>query len=301
MRPDAVTLLRDLRPPDPPRGPDEAALDRIFATPPGEPPRRRRRALRPALVASAALLGAVAVVPGGSPDVLARTAAALSDEDTILHFRAEVRHRSHGAELQANEPDAEVDAWLENWQTAGGRRERVLFDGAVEFVKDWDARVSESYVPARDELIRHTDPDVFSEDAGPHTLGSSTPFGGTAVGDLTRLMDRARRGEADVSLVGETTVRGVEVYELRVDLDAGQFAVAPRPDGSPGEPVTASRTIYVDRERFLPVRVEMRTNGIVGEVIDFVMVERLPRTPENERLLEMSPHPGAKVIVEDRG
>jgi hypothetical protein len=33
---------------------------------------------------------------------------------------------------------------------------------------------------------------------------------------------------------------------------------------------------------------------------DYVVAERLPRTPANEQLLRMSPHPGAKQVTEGR-
>ena len=308
MRPDAITLLRDLRPPDPAIAPDEAALERIVGSP-APPPPTRRRLLRPALALAsitAAVATAFAVVPGGSPDVLAQTEAALTDENSILHFRTEVRFRSHGAELGTREPDAQVDGRSEAWQADAGRKERQIHDGAGEFVRDWDARRSVAYNAQRDELIHHTDPDVFGPNARPRGIDSPTLFGGSVIGDLSRTLERARRGEENVKLVGETSVRGIEVYELSIEYseDGGAF-FQPGPNGE-DRPVKAWRTIYVDKERFLPVRVVERTEWLArgGEIVqsitDYVEIERLPRTPENEKLLEMSPHPGAKVIREGR-
>ena len=67
-----------------------------------------------------------------------------------------------------------------------------------------------------------------------------------------------------------------------------------------GGSVQMTRTVYVDRETFLPVRVLERVEGRIAVVTDYVVAERLPRTPANERLLRMSPHPGAKRITEGR-
>jgi hypothetical protein len=296
MRPDAVTLLRELRPATDPPALDEAALERILATPPSDPGRRRRPRRRLALGAAAIALAGAALLPGGSPDVLARAQQALADGDTILHYRAEIRYRAHGAELQTDEPDEHVDARLEAWQADAGRRERFIYDGSTEFVKDWDARVSEAYNSALDQVIRHTDPDVFAKGAEPHGLDHPSPFGATSVGDMARLLERARAGEDHLILVGQTSVRGIDVYELRIEFTVEAGLLQRRSEAT--DIIDASRTVYVDRKSFLPVRVVERTMGVAGAITDYVEVERLPRTPENERRLEMSPHPGAKVIVE---
>src|SRR5262245_64907509 len=103
----ATSLLRELRPRED-FSPDEAALERILLAPPLPRGRRRsRRAL--ALIGAAGLAAAViALLPPGSPDVVARAAAALNDPDTILHLKS-------------------VDAGgntMETWQAGGGRQER---------------------------------------------------------------------------------------------------------------------------------------------------------------------------------
>jgi hypothetical protein len=86
------------------------------------------------------------------------------------------------------------------------------------------------------------------------------------IDDLALLLDRARAGEGNVHLVGETTVR----------------------------------------DTYLPVRIVEHfpapntPTGFVEPVTDYAVAERLPRTPENEQLLRMSPHPGAKQVTEGR-
>jgi hypothetical protein len=173
----------------------------------------------------------------------------------------------------------------ETWQADGGRRERTLF-GDVETVMDWDAGVQSSYVPARNQVVTVTD--AFRGDP----LGLAAGQGGHVLDDLALLLDRAKAGDADVHLVGETTVRGVPVYELRFDY---VFHGVP--------PVRTYRLIYLNRETFLPVRVVEHfpageTTPAIDVPTDYLVAERLPRTPENERLLEMSPHPGASHVTE---
>jgi hypothetical protein len=87
----------------------------------------------------------------------------------------------------------------------------------------------------------------------------------------------------------------VPVYALVV----GVTLKATRPYSKPQH---LTRTVYVDRERYLPVRIVERFagGGKPLAVIDYLVAERLPPTPENERLLRMSPHPGAKVVTGGR-
>jgi hypothetical protein len=297
--PDAATLMRELRPRDDAFDPDApntlARLERILATPPS-PGTSRRRGRMALAGAAAAVLAAAAVALttflAGSPDVLARTAAALNQPDTILHFKALQDGRS-----------------IEVWQTAGARQERVIYDrGKLELVEDWDTKTSLAYVAERNELMRHTEPDIFDpRHRVRRGLDSAYPAGATTItDDLARLLERARRGEDDIMLLGEATVRGIPVYELRIDFTV-EMMVLVTPDMPIPDPrtlgtrkVRASRLVYVDRERFLPVRVVERMPGADDLVTEFVLAERLPRTPENERLLRMSPHPGAKEVVEGR-
>jgi hypothetical protein len=295
--PDAVALLRELRPPAD-YEPDVARLERILAVPP--PARRPRRRGRMAVAGAVAAVAAAVVVAlspfvRGSTDVVARAAAALNDPGSILHFKAR-----------------EGDRTLEVWQTAGARQERILYEDGLEFVEDWDTKTSMAYSPERDEVIRHTEPDLF-DPAHRVPPGLDSPVVGHATNltdDLAQLFERAGRGEDGITLIGETTIRDIAVYELRIDFTvdvvihptavnpkAGRNAVA---EPVQTMPVPVSRTVYIDRERFLPVRVVEQTPKGPPMVTEFLMAERLPRTPENERLLRMAPHPGAERVVEGR-
>jgi len=289
MTDEAVSLLRSLRPSED-FAPDEAALERILSAPPM--PRGRRRRRRGLVVAGAVALAAlaVAVLPPGSPDVVARAAAALNDPDTILHLKS-------------------VDAGgntMETWQADGGRKERWLYRGgtdkAVESMDDWDTRTALSYSAQNDELITHTEPDWWR---GPiRSLGDGSPTD-HVVDDLAALLDRARAGQGGAHLVGETTVRDIPVYELRVDFDL-ETTVLPAsgvvtdPTGLPRKTLHLYRTVFISRDTYLPVRVVEHWPGAHDAVTDYVTAQRLPRTPANEQLLRMSPHPGARRVTEGR-
>jgi hypothetical protein len=294
MSHDAVSLLRELRPAQDDFEPDERALERILLAPPAARPRRRRRT-RPAIAVALALslaALAVAITPGlrSSPDVVARAAAALNDPAAILHLK-----------------------WVQNgrttelWQADGGRRERRIDEGgtprAAEHVSDIDRRHEQTYVLERDELITHTEPDLFDPARLPKGLAAAGPWS-RPTDDLAGVLDRARRGDANARLVGEATVRDIAVYELRVDYT---MEVMDLPPGFQGDPlklptktIERTRTVYVDRDAYLPVRVVESWPGIPTSTTDYLVAERLAATAENERLLEMTPHPGAKRVTEGR-
>jgi hypothetical protein len=243
-----------------------------------------------ATVGAAVIAVVIAPLGPGSPDVIARAAAALNEPGTILHLRAEARVRGNTpGEERALVPDARIDHAENSWQTAGARQIRVLHDDGSEFAIDFDARTGMSYDAERNALIRHTDQSFFDPARRP-PQGSAGY--GTPRDDLAPLVERARNGEPDLSLTGETTIRGIPVYELRVERTS-------MPADARGRPAPAGyhRLIYVDRERFLPVRVvEGAPGGVVNMITDYLVAERLPRTPQNERLLSLSPHPGAEEI-----
>jgi hypothetical protein len=287
----AVSLLRELRPPAD-FTPNDAVLERILLSPPA-PRGRRRRRRRPLALAGAVGLAAIAVALAPSlrtsPDVVARAAAALNDPETILHLRS-------------------VDAGgntMETWQADGGRKERWLYRGgtgkAVESMDDWDTKTSLSYSAQNDELITHTEPDWWR---GPIRSIGDGGVSNHVIDDLAALLDRARAGEGNARLVGETTVREIPVYQLRVDFDL-ETVVLPKgftgdPTGLPKQTLHLYRTVYVARDTYLPVRIVEHWPDVRDSVTDYVLAERLPRTPANEQLLRMSPHPGAKQVTEGR-
>jgi hypothetical protein len=241
---------------------------------------------------------AVALLPSGSPDVIARAAAALNDPDTILHLKS-------------------VDAGgntMETWQADGGRKERWLYRGgtgkAVESTEDWDTKTALSYSAQNDELITHTEPDFFNKDSRVGSLSEGGP-GSHVYDDLALLLDRARAGAGNVHLSGETTGRDIPVYELRIDytmevIDLPASGVVTDPTGLPTHTEQLHRTVYISRDSYLPVRIVEHLpapgtrTGSVEATTDYLVAERVERTPETEALLRMTPHPGAKKVIEGR-
>jgi hypothetical protein len=294
MSTDPGTLIRELRPADDAFDADSpaarAALERILAAPPLPPARRPRRAGRRLVLATAVALVAVAAVGlapflRSTPDVVARAAAALGEEGTILHFTAEIRARESAAEVKAGRPDDRVDDVVESWQ-GEGRARSVLRGGHHEIVLDTTTGRGEEFIGEFDAIAPIDLRDAGSEDEEPGLGAGALPSG--VVGDLTRLLERARDGEENVRLVGETTVRGIAAYELRLD-----YTFTPTAGGNT-RPQHMSRVVYVDRERFLPLRViERGPHGETFTVTDYTSVERLPVTPATRAELRMRPHPGA--------
>src|SRR5918999_1024665 len=112
----------------------ERLLRQVLAQPRRPPRRRKRAAFRVAAVTAAA----IALWPSSdeSSDVIASAAAALTQPDTILHFKAR---------QVSGRPGGSKTTWTdETWYAAGGRRQRTishLRGGRVsEMVSDHAAR-----------------------------------------------------------------------------------------------------------------------------------------------------------------
>jgi hypothetical protein len=291
---DAVTLLRELRPPNAGVAPDEAALERVLRSAP-EPPAPRRRAARPLAAATAiAAVGLVvlALAPTGreTPSVVARAAAALSEPDSILHFKA-----------VASFP-REAPEQFESWQTTSGREQRTLYAG-LELAEDLDARTLQTFNSERNELVSHTDPDYFARP--PAGVGDGG-IGGmvTIVGDLRSLLQRAAdHDDAGVQLLADTEVRGIAVHHLRITRTIDAIVAdgpVTDPSSAPKRKVTTVRDVYVSTKGDLPVRVvdHAEIGNRAPTTFDFLVAERLPLNADTRSLLRMAPHPGAREVDE---
>jgi hypothetical protein len=300
---DAVTLLRELRPETSDVAPDEATLERLLLGA-AEPSLRRRRVARPLAAAAgiaALALTAVAVAPTGrdTPSVIARAAAALSQPDTILHFKAVARFPGRAPEQ------------IESWQTTSGRQQRSLEgSGGFESADDQDARTFQTFDPGRNELLDHTDPDYFAaQHAHPPGLGGGIGGAIDIIGDLRTLLRRAAAHDDDgVQLVGDAEVRGIPVHHLRITrtIDAKvSDGTVKDPTQAPLRKVTMVRDVYISSDENLPVRVVDHAeigdgSAIAGSesTVDFVKAERIPLNSETAALLHMGPHPGAREVDE---
>jgi hypothetical protein len=285
----ATELLTELRPPLDESHADEATLERILLAGPETPPAaRRRRYARPLAVAGATAVAAttVALVPAGSggPTGLAGAVAALTEPDVLLHFKVKTVHSRGGIQT------------AETWQTPDGRRSRTIHGNGLEIAYDQKALVYEVYVPERDEVIVHTEPSTFADKA--HPFGSiATDVGSSpsSAGDLPALVTRALSGtDPKVRYVGRTTIRGIEVDQIRIDQDIE----VGRP---PGRMATITRDVYVRHDNALPVRVVDRLGALgIGpedsSTSDYTEVQKLTLDAATAPALRLD-HPGAKRTV----
>jgi hypothetical protein len=344
--PDAVSRLHDLLS-DPPAGgldphtgepladrfdPDapgaRASLERMLAAPPlAGPPSRQPHPQRTAVrglaltgAASCAAVAAVALWPsvGGSPDVIARAAAALDQPGTILHFKANVYWHDSPTPINAD-PSHTLGQTIEEWQSPGARQLHVVESGPEnpggdEYAENWDAKTAEGYNGELNQLIDLTDPSFF--DPARRSPAGTNPatllgLGGQDVtDDLESLVQEAEGGVQNIHVAGQTTIRGSSVYELRIDYTVPVVAdpsgaTITNPTGLPTTPVRLSTLVYVDSQTFLPVRIvdlgppapAVGPGAVVERVTDYVLAERLPDTPQNQGLLGLSPHPGATEVA----
>lgn len=215
----------------------QATLSQITSSPVASVTPRRNRAprrLAAAVIAVTAAASVVAItIPGATPDVIAQASAALGD-------------------------------------SAG---EGITFSGVLRYGDDGDTgsavRVEGSQKGAVGSLGVHGGVPGGLDEA--RSLGSRLRFFQVALPELRDLLERTSADEDDsVRVVGETTVAGRDVYELRVDPQDG-----------------ASWTLYVDRANYLPVRFEIDTPSGGWAMLDFAKVEHVSsdeRSAENERL-----------------
>lgn len=299
----ATDLLAELRPPPDETAPDDAVLERILLAGP-EPPRRRRyrRPLAIAAATAVTAITAVALLPSGDagPVGLQRAVAALAEPGVLLHFKVTTTYLPSGATQSS-----------ETWQTPDGRRARVIYDDRLETAYDQRARVHESYVPERDEVLVHTEPSTFKDRESPFgSIATAVGSSPTYAGDLPGLLTRALNGnDPKVRHVGVTTVRGVEVDHIRIDAE--HQVVDAEPGASPSElrdaplkTITARRDVYVRHDNALPVRVvdDLEAWGGMPQgpksVSEFTEVQKLLLDASTERALRLADHPGARRTVE---
>jgi hypothetical protein len=310
-----VDPLRQIDPldPDAPVPDGEALLTRILASP--VPVRRSaaRRAVRTPLalvgVACFVVAGIVLALPRGAPtDALAAAYAAVSNPDTVLHYREHWVAPGSRVSPRQNLYDVEV------WQAGNGSRGRTLTSlpaqtssGSTAMTPTpastqedvWSSQGTRSW-NSRDEdkIIVY---DAQHAPALPSLAGAYV--GNPEVGDPRTLLYRAQGGDTRVTRLADGTVRGIPVLRFRV----GRCQVTRT--GPTSWSTRYAAVVSIDRVSHLPVRVEqppcreasagqkgLAMDEMPGFTIDFVSFDVLPADAANQRLLEMSPHPGAKVV-----
>lgn len=286
----------------------EALLQEILRSgPPPQPPRRHRRRSGPRLrvlagaVACATAAGVVLAMPGGTgTDVVAEAYDAVHQPGSILHYTQ--RWTDPGSRVSPQQTLGTVEVW----QAGDGSRQRVVqnLGGISGHESVLDADGSRTYVPERDAIIEYDErAERPAEPAG---------VGRPDLGDPRELLERTRSGDETVTELGEATVRGIPVLQFRV----GECRIGPlRQIGKNGTSQEIGRALIVsvDRDDFTPVRVEeppcetppadaegLRLAEMPGVTLDYLHFDVLPATEENQRLLELSPHPGAPVLDGER-
>jgi len=313
--------------------------------PPGKPSRRRRRTTRqtrrraglagvPLALAAAALV----IVPSlngprtgiAEAAVLARAAQALDQPNTILYAQVDA-YSAHsltcilasecfgggaGASdgISADPAEDTLSYSEQEWLSPDRNVQRELFNNGDETVANADSNVYEAYNAATNTVTTLTQ----FEDGSPRPLSSPTQVAPMpALRDIANpsyyqaLYHEAQAGKQDAQLVGQTTIDGTSVYELRFTIDPKPPTNPPPGDmcGSsvcvpPGQIID----LYLDSQTFTPVRtVAILSNptdqpGIpdgssVSSVVDF-SAQSLPDTAANEQLLQMSAHPSATETTE---
>jgi hypothetical protein len=246
--------------------PDEALLARIVATP-VEPVRQRhvrRYSIATAAVAAAAAVAAVVFVGSDADEaVAARSAAALSDPDSLYHV---VQRRTVSGELEGGRFSAPVR--IESWYAPDGRMHEKFFLDDGRFVEE---------AAGKSWLLRWNDEQnrVFAEGRGPIRDRGKLPLidpTGDPGATLRSLEERGALKEEGTSsdgyrLVSDTIEVGTAEYRFEYVVD---------------------KETYLPTEQRWTMTDDGRTFGMVRE---FQTYERLPLDDDQ---LDLDPHPDAE-------
>ena len=294
----ATELLTELRPPLTESPTEDGTIERILlAGPEPTPPPRRRRYGRPIALAgmtAMAAIAAVALAPsdGRGPVGLAGAAAALNAPEVLLRFKVTM---PGGAMKTA-----------ETWQTPDGRRTHTIYGNGIETAYDQERGVMETYVPDRNEVIADTDPEAFAQPFG--SIATSPTASPERVGDLPALVTRALSGDdPKVRHIGRTTVRGIDVDQIRVKqnvevADAARGASPKEVKDAPRKTITMTRDIYGRHDNALPVRVVDHRGGFwpATTTSEFIDAQKLTLDASTEPMLTLGHHPGATRTARGR-
>lgn len=283
--------------------------------------RRRRRAPRLPLLGAGALAAAgivaalaLGVGTGGKLDVAQEAEAALATDGTILHvvttgtsinYVNGVRRPRAVAANERERPDTRVEAWA----TTGPPRWRTVVSPATA--------PSAAYA---EELRRSGRPGLNLETS--YADGAQSHYEpGRSLTIVTGFSDRGRAAQPLGFGPGNTTsledLRGLlRDGKLR---DRGRTRIGRRPALRLAEVTPAATngaqvrvTYFVDPDSYTPIRVSYRwrptgwkptrtMRSFEFEIVtDFATFERLPLTPENERLLQITPAAGTPTTSQTR-
>lgn len=305
-----MTSIRSLDPVDPSAPPPDGSrlLQALLATPP-ETSRRRRGArllqLAPVGLALAIVAAVVAVsISGGGQSGEEQEAARGSGGAAIIHY---VVRESVGA-------SRELAFTHEHWQLEDGSRARIVshWEGAgpLQGTTSEDVVTSTqtlAYRPASDQrpasIIRYRASDDFAAIPEDPPTFAAPPIGGSPdVGDPRALPDRLADGDEHVTQLADTTVRDIAVKQFQVADCRASTSTGRKRDPNAAVMVPQRAIVALARDTLIPVRVTFETCpgaeplGLDARTLDYLSFEELAHTPENLKLLELSPYPGVPVV-----
>jgi hypothetical protein len=308
------TSIRSLDPVDPSAAPPDgsALLQRVLATP---RPKRRRRGARlaqlvPVGLALAFVAGVAAVamsVSGDEGEGDEQEAASGFGGAAVIHY---VVRESLGSRDGKREPVVTSETWqlkdgsrartVSHWEGAGPLRGTTSEDVVT-------STLSLAYRPASEgqpaKIIRYRASDDFGaipEDPPP--FGAPPIGGSSAVGDPRTVPDRLAAGDKNVAQLADATVRGIAVKQFEVGHCREPTSTGRERDLQAFMPGAQRAIVALARATLTPVRVTEQpcpsdTREPSGtSSLDYLSFEELPATPENLKLLELSPHPGVGVV-----
>jgi hypothetical protein len=220
---------------------------------------------------------------GGGPSIIARASAAISANNAILHF-VEILHTGPPVTVMRREV-WELGTRLHDVSTQTTRGHRVTME---QVRSGRNGRFIESYFDGTIQKL------TLPPAAAAHAM---TCQGRMAIAprclagpgvDLVAVLRRLY-GSGHVHFAGQTTFDG-----RRVDVFVanGQPIGARRANGFP----QARFRVLVDAGTLFPVEIQY-TSGQAGGSTATVQFQRLPITAQNEKLLQLRPHPHAQICA----
>jgi hypothetical protein len=309
------TSIRSLDPVDPSAPPPDGSrlLQNVLATP--RPNSLRSRGARllqliPVGLALAFVAGVAAVAMSVSGD----EGGGDEQEATSGFGGAAIVHYVVRESLGSRDGSRAPVVTSEHWQLEDGSRARTIshWEGAgpLRGTTSEDvvtSTLSLAYRPASQgqpaRIIRYRASDDFGaipEDPPP--FGAPPIGGSSAVGDPRTVPDRLAAGDKDVAQLADATVRGIAVRQFEVGHCGESASTGRERDLQAAIPVPQRAIVALARDTLTPVRVTERpcpgdTRQPSGtRILDYLSFEDLPATPENLKLLELSPHPGVGVV-----
>ena len=310
-RGDSRTSIRSLDPVDPSAPPPDGSrlLQTVLATP--VPATRRDRGSRLLQLAAPALglalvAGMIAVFVAGGERGTEQEAVVGSGGAAIVHYVVRESWTMAGGSPQPA-------VTTERWQLDDGSRARTVShwegEGPLQGKTSEEVVTSTqtlSYLPASEDdperIIRYRASDDFAAIPEEPPAFAAPPIGGSpAVGDPRDVPDRLAAGDEEVTQLADAVVRDIAVKRFQVG-ECGEPDRTGR--ASAGQaPVTLPQRAIVAlaRDTLTPVRVTheiCRAASAPSETrnLDYISFELLAPTPDNLRLLELSPHPGIPIV-----